>query len=94
MAYQSPKSDPTFNQLTLTYAAIQEGRGVGLAWAFMAQEAINKGELVRVTDFLVETGLAEFLVHDRARPMSAATTLFRDWLVEDTTKGFCPHPHL
>ncbi|MGE6790645.1 LysR substrate-binding domain-containing protein [Pseudomonas guineae] len=93
IAYQSPKSDPTFNQLTLTYAAIQEGRGVGLAWAFMAQEAISKGELVRVTDFCVETGLAEFVVHDRARPMSVATTLFRDWLIEGAAKRVGPPPH-
>jgi DNA-binding transcriptional LysR family regulator len=81
MAYQPPKSNPTFNQLTLTYAAIQQGAGIGLAWAFMAQEAIDKGDLVRVTEHFVETGLAEFVVHDLARPLSAATALFRDWLI-------------
>lgn len=82
VAYQSPQSNPTFNQLTLTYAAIQQGGGVGLVWAFMAQEAINRGELLRVTDFFVETGLAEFVVHDRVRPMSAATKLFKNWLID------------
>ncbi|WP_079202318.1 LysR substrate-binding domain-containing protein [Pseudomonas sp. CC6-YY-74] len=92
IAYQSPKSDPTFNQLTLTYAAIQQGGGIGLVWDFMAAEAINKGELVRVTDFLVETGLAEFVVHDLVRPMSAATTLFRDWLIEGATNRCIPSP--
>lgn len=85
--YHSPKSDLTFNQLTLTYAAIQRGAGIGLAWDFMAAEAIEKGELVRVTDFRVETGLAEFIVHDLATPISAATALFRDWLIQDATNG-------
>lgn len=87
IAYQSPKSAPTFNQLTLTYAAIEQGRGVGLAWAFMAEEAMSRGDLVRVTDFYVETGLAEYVVYDLARPMSAATKLFRDWLVAGAASG-------
>jgi DNA-binding transcriptional LysR family regulator len=83
IAYRPPKSDPTFNQLTLTYAAIQQGRGVGLGWGFMAADAISKGSLVRVTDYYVETGLAEFVVHDLYRPMSSATKLFKDWLIEN-----------
>lgn len=87
IAYQSPNGDPTFNQLTLTYAAIQQGRGIGLAWDFMAAQAIQKGELVRVTDFAVETGLAECLVYDTSRPLSDATTLFRRWLIESAGDG-------
>lgn len=90
--YQPRKSDPTFNQLTLTYAATQQGGGVGLAWDFMAAAAINKGELIRVTDFFFETGHAEFVVHDLARPMSSATTLFRDWLIEGATNRCVSSP--
>lgn len=81
--YQPPKSDPTFNQLTLTYAAIKRGTGIGLAWDFMAAEAIARGELVAITDYRAITGLAEHLVHDQARPLSPAARCFRDWLIED-----------
>lgn len=81
--YHPPKSDLTFNQLTLTYAAIQRGAGIGLAWHFMAADAIASGKLVRVTEYRTNTGLAEHIVHDRSQPLSTAATLFRDWLIAD-----------
>ncbi|MCK8066890.1 LysR substrate-binding domain-containing protein [Cobetia sp. 1CM21F] len=85
--YRAPKSDITFNQLTLTYAAIQRGAGIGLAWDFMAADAIAKGELVRVTDQRAITGLAEHLVFDLDRPLSASARLFRDWLIAKAGEG-------
>lgn len=81
--YHPPKSDLTFNQLTLTYAAIQRGAGIGLAWHFMAADAIASGKLVRVTGYRANTGLAEHIVYDRSQPLSTAATLFRDWLIAD-----------
>jgi DNA-binding transcriptional LysR family regulator len=82
--YHPPKSDLTFNQLTLTYAAIQRGAGIGLAWHFMAADAIASGKLVRVTEYRANTGLAEHIVYDRSQPLSTAATLFRDWLIADS----------
>lgn len=84
--YQPPKSDPTFNQLTLTFAAIQRGAGVGLAWDFMAAEALQKGELVTVTEWRADTGLAEYLVHDRSRPLSGASAIFHEWLIGEAAR--------
>ena len=84
-AYQSPKSAPTFNQLTLTYAATLQGAGISLAWDFMAADAVRKGELVRVTGFAADTGFAEFVVHDASRPLSEAAQTFKEWLLQQGT---------
>lgn len=86
-AYQPSKTDPTFNQLTLTYAAILQGTGIGLVWDFMTVEALAKQELVRVTDFQVVTGLAECIVSDHARPLSPAARVFCDWLLSTVLTG-------
>ncbi|WP_255304541.1 hypothetical protein [Cobetia sp. 5-25-4-2] len=63
------------------HAAIQRGAGTGLAWDFMAGDAIAKGELVRVTDHRAIIGLAEHLAHGPHRPLPASARLFRDWLI-------------
>lgn len=84
--YRTPKSDLTFNQLTLTYSAIQRGAGIGLAWDFMASDAIAKGELVRITNYRALTGFAEHIVHGSNQPLSPAATLFRDWLIADSSE--------
>ena len=63
------------------HAAIQRGAGIGLAWDFMAGDAIAKGELVRVTVHRAIIGLAEHLVHGLHRPLPASARLFRGWLI-------------
>lgn len=72
---------PTFNQLTLSYKAVEQGLGVGLGWDFMVSEAIERGELKRVGPFAFVTGNAEYLVHPRHKPLSEAALTFRDWLL-------------
>ncbi|MHC9036849.1 hypothetical protein ACYTTR_14080 [Cobetia marina] len=60
---------------------MQRGAGTGLAWDFMAGDAIAKGELVRVTDHRAIIGQAEHLVHGLHRPLPASARRFRDWLI-------------
>ena len=72
---------PTFNQLTLSYKAVEQGLGVGLGWEYMVREAIARGELRRIGAFELVTGQAEYLVRPRHRPPSAAANLFRSWLL-------------
>ncbi|WP_178118999.1 LysR substrate-binding domain-containing protein [Pseudomonas akapageensis] len=72
---------PVFNQLTLAYRAVQQGMGIGLAWTFMADEALAKGELQRVTPFQCVTGNGEFLVSLKHRKRSACAEVFRQWLL-------------
>lgn len=80
--YQPAESDPVFNQLTLAYRAVQQGMGIGLAWSFMADEAVAKGEMQRVTDFALVTERGEYLVSLRHRRLSPAAQVFREWLLE------------
>lgn len=80
--YQPAESDPVFNQLTLAYRAVQQGMGIGLAWSFMADEAVANGEMQRVTDYALVSERGEYLVSLRHRQLSPAAQLFHDWLLE------------
>jgi DNA-binding transcriptional LysR family regulator len=82
--YLPPDKAPVFNQLTLAFRAVQQGMGIGLAWTFMGDEAIAKGELQRVTDFECITGFGEYLVSVRHRSLSSSAEVFRRWLLAAT----------
>lgn len=73
---------PVFNQLTLAFRAVQQGMGIGLAWSFMADDALARGELQRVTGFECVTRNGEFLVSARHRKRSACAEVFREWLLQ------------
>jgi hypothetical protein len=47
----------------------------------MADEALAKGELQRVTSFECVTGNGEFLVSLKHRKRSACAEIFRQWLL-------------
>lgn len=79
--YSPPDHAPVFNQLTLAFRAVQQGMGIGLAWTFMGDEAVARGELQRVTAFECRTGYGEFLVSVRHRALSPSAELFREWLL-------------
>jgi DNA-binding transcriptional LysR family regulator len=79
--YAAPDKAPVFNQLTLAFRAVQQGMGIGLAWTFMGDEAVAKGELQRVTGFECVTGNGEFLVSVKHRKLSPCAEVFRQWIL-------------
>ncbi|WEJ23234.1 LysR substrate-binding domain-containing protein [Pseudomonas sp. SD17-1] len=79
--YKAPADAVTFNQITLVFDAVMQGMGVGLGWEFMARECIASGQVRPVSEFVVHTGQADYLVHDRQRVCSPAAQVFRDWLL-------------
>ncbi|MFJ3486864.1 LysR substrate-binding domain-containing protein [Pseudomonas sp. NPDC090202] len=79
--YAAPDNAPVFNQLTLAFRAVQQGMGIGLAWTFMGDEAVARGELQRVTRFECVTGFGEYLVSVKHRPLSPCAEVFRQWLL-------------
>jgi DNA-binding transcriptional LysR family regulator len=79
--YVAPDKAPVFNQLTLAFRAVQQGMGIGLAWTFMGDDAVAKGELQRVTAFECRTGNGEFLVSVKHRKLSPCAEVFRQWLL-------------
>ncbi|ATG75809.1 LysR family transcriptional regulator [Zobellella denitrificans] len=81
--YRPPANAPSFNQVTLAFNGVLQGMGVGLGWDFMAREQLEAGLLRRVGPFCYNTGRADYLVHNRHKPLSAAAGRFRHWLLEN-----------
>lgn len=80
LRYQAPGDAVTFNQVNLVFEAVLQGMGVGLGWEFMARERIEQGSIRQVSEFVVHTGQADYLVHDKQAPCSPAAQVFEAWL--------------
>lgn len=81
LRYQAPADAVTFNQVNLVFEAVLQGMGVGLGWEFMARERIEQGLIRQVSTFVVHTGQADYLVHDKQAPCSPAAQVFQNWLL-------------
>ncbi|CAK9890494.1 MULTISPECIES: LysR substrate-binding domain-containing protein [Pseudomonas] len=81
LRYQAPANAVTFNQVNLVFDAVMQGMGVGLGWEFMARERIDNGSIRQVSEFVVHTGQADYLVHDKQALRSPAAQVFEDWLL-------------
>ncbi|MNM84182.1 Glycine cleavage system transcriptional activator [compost metagenome] len=81
LRYRAPADAVTFNQVNLVFEAVLQGMGVGLGWEFMARERIEQGSIRQVSAFVVHTGQADYLVHDKQAPCSPAAQVFADWLL-------------
>ncbi|KJK15750.1 LysR substrate-binding domain-containing protein [Pseudomonas sp. NPDC087612] len=81
LRYQAPANAVTFNQVNLVFDAVMQGMGVGLGWEFMARERIDNGLIRQVSEFVVHTGQADYLVHDKQALRSPAAQVFEDWLL-------------
>lgn len=79
--YKAPANALTFNQVNLVFDAVMQGMGVGLGWNFMARERIDNGQIRALSDFVVHTGQADYLVHERQAPRSPAALVFETWLL-------------
>lgn len=81
--YRPPANVLTFNQVTLAFNGVLQGMGVGLGWDFMAREQLEAGLIRRVGPYCYSTGRADYLVHNRHKPLSMAAESFRCWLLEN-----------
>lgn len=81
LRYQAPTDAVTFNQVNLVFEAVLQGMGVGLGWEFMARERIEQGSIRQVSPFVVHTGQADYLVHDKQAAASPAAQVFAAWLL-------------
>ncbi|MGH8380192.1 LysR substrate-binding domain-containing protein [Pseudomonas sp.] len=81
LRYQAPADALTFNQVNLVFEAVLQGMGVGLGWEFMARERIEQGSIRQVSAFVVHTGQADYLVHDKQAPCAPAAQVFAAWLL-------------
>lgn len=74
----------TYNQVTLALNAAEQGLGVALGWEFMARKMIEKGSIRQITDFKLQTGLSDYLVHANKAKLSSACLIFEQWLQQST----------
>jgi DNA-binding transcriptional LysR family regulator len=71
------------NDYVLVIQAVLEGQGIGLGWEHLMSRLINGGVLVRVSDHILDTGMAFYIVWPKNSEMSFEARKVRDWLVDN-----------
>jgi DNA-binding transcriptional LysR family regulator len=60
--------------------AVMGGQGIALGWRHLTERLVESGLLVRVTDHVMSTGKAFYIVWPKNRDLSASARKVRDWL--------------
>lgn len=69
------------NDYGLVIQAVMEGQGIALGWRHLAERLLSSGLLVPVTDHVLKTGKAFYVVWPKNRELSDNARKVRDWLV-------------
>lgn len=78
----------TFTDAALCLDAAIAGQGVMLAWATLAQYALEHGQLVAPFEHRATSGLGYYLVSSRARREPRKVTRFRQWIRAEIERSF------
>lgn len=70
-----------FNDYALLIQAVMEGQGVALGWKHLIERLVAAGLLVRLTGHAMRTGRDFHVVWPASRPLPAAASRVRDWLL-------------
>ncbi len=70
------------NYMVLINAAVR-GAGIALCGGRLAEDFIERGELVRATERTLESEFSFYLLYPDSRPLSVHAGRFRDWLLEE-----------
>jgi LysR family transcriptional regulator, glycine cleavage system transcriptional activator len=70
-----------FNSYVIALQAARSGQGVALGWESVVAPLIEAGDLVRVTDAVIEAPHSHFVTWSARRPLSPQATVLRDWLL-------------
>lgn len=68
------------NDYALVIQAVMEGQGIALGWGHLAERLLASGLLVPVTDHVLRTGKAFYVVWPKNRELSDNARKVRDWL--------------
>jgi DNA-binding transcriptional LysR family regulator len=68
------------NDYGLVIQAVMEGQGIALGWRHLAERLLASGLLVPVTDHVMRTGKAFYVVWPKNRELSDNARKVRDWL--------------
>ncbi|TGQ73259.1 LysR family transcriptional regulator [Mesorhizobium sp. M00.F.Ca.ET.186.01.1.1] len=69
------------NDYALVIQAVMEGQGIALGWRHLAERLLATGLLVPVTDHVMRTGTAFYVIWPKNRDLSDNARKVRDWLV-------------
>ncbi len=69
------------NDYGLVIQGVMEGQGIALGWRHLAERLLASGLLVPVTDHVLRTGKAFYVVWPKNRELSDNARKVRDWLV-------------
>ncbi|TIN61724.1 MAG: LysR family transcriptional regulator, partial [Mesorhizobium sp.] len=70
------------NDYGLVIQGVMEGQGIALGWRHLAERLLASGLLVPVTDHVLKTGKAFYVVWPKNRELSDNARKVRDWLAE------------
>lgn len=68
------------NDYGLVIQGVMEGQGIALGWRHLAERLLATGLLVQVTDHVLKTGKAFYIVWPKNRELSDNARKVRDWL--------------
>ncbi|ESY65822.1 LysR family transcriptional regulator [Mesorhizobium sp. LNHC252B00] len=68
------------NDYGLVIQGVMEGQGIALGWRHLAERLLASGLLVPVTDHVLRTGKAFYVVWPKNRELSDNASKVRDWL--------------
>jgi DNA-binding transcriptional LysR family regulator len=68
------------NDYGLVIQGVMEGQGIALGWRHLAERLLATGLLVQVTDHVLKTGKAFYIVWPKNRELSENARKVRDWL--------------
>lgn len=80
-------NDVSFNNYTLVIQATIAGQGIALGWAPLIDDLIRNGQLVKALDRPVTTERGYFLLEPIPRRLTAASELFRPWIMGECRSG-------
>ena len=72
------------NYMLLIHAAVR-GEGVALCGGRVAEDLIERGELVRPINVALESDYSFYLLHPSSQPLRPHAAKFREWLLSEAT---------
>jgi DNA-binding transcriptional LysR family regulator len=82
IAYSKPYRPLIINDYVLVIQAVLAGEGIALGWSHLIDPQIRSGALVPVSDHVLSTGKAFYVVWPRGKELSASARRVKDWLLE------------
>jgi DNA-binding transcriptional LysR family regulator len=70
------------NEYVPVVQAALDGEGIALGWLHLVKNYIASGRIMTVTDHVMRTGDAFYVVWPKGRPLAANAKRVKDWIVE------------